>query len=202
MDLTHYTSSLRIRREYSHRHRHSKGQPLPLATALSYVDPIAQALQYIHEQKLVHRDIKPENILQGPKDMLWLSDFGIASVAHATASLTGKDQAGTPSYMAPEQIRRKPMPASDQYALAVIVYEWLCGKRPVEGSLWEVFQQHISELPPPLRNHVPSIPPLVEHVVLKALSKDPDQRFATVLAFALALKESAADRQGGTQSPK
>lgn len=172
------------------RHRHSKGQQLSLATVLSYVDPIAQALHYIHEQKLVHRDVKPENILQGSKGVLWLSDFGIASVAHATASLTGKDQAGTPAYMAPEQIRRKPIPASDQYALAVMVYEWLCGKRPFEGSLWEVFQQHLSVPPPALRKYVPSIPFAVEHVVLKALSKDPGQRFATVQAFALALKEA------------
>ncbi len=93
--------------------------------------------------------------------------------------------------MAPEQIEGHPRPASDQYALAVVVYEWLCGERPFEGSVSEVMAQHLSMPPPPLREHMPAIPPEVEQVVLRALAKDPKARFASVADFAIALEQAS-----------
>ena len=93
--------------------------------------------------------------------------------------------------MAPEQIEGHPRPASDQYALGVVVYEWLCGERPFEGSVSEVMAQHLSMPPPPLRERVPAIPPEVEQVVLRALAKDPKARFASVAHFAIALEQAS-----------
>src|SRR5579885_2049586 len=93
--------------------------------------------------------------------------------------------------MAPEQLRKKPQRASDQYALAVLVYEWLCGELPFDGSPIEVALQHRQEPPPPLQGKVPALPPAVEQVVLKALEKEPGQRFPTIQAFADALEQAA-----------
>ena len=92
--------------------------------------------------------------------------------------------------MAPEQIYGSPLPASDQYGLAVMVYEWLCGQPPFHGYDLQVYSQHVSTAPPRLRDHVPSISRAVERVVLKALSKDPQQRFAHVQEFAASLKQA------------
>jgi hypothetical protein len=92
--------------------------------------------------------------------------------------------------MAPEQIKGKPLPASDQYALGVVAYEWLCGTRPFHGSFTEIATQHIFTPPPPLREKLPSVPTMVEEVVLVALSKDPKQRFATIQEFATALEQA------------
>src|SRR5207302_2118739 len=80
--------------------------------------------------------------------------------------------------------------ASDQYALGVIVYEWLCGERPFNGTATEIAMQHISTPPPPLHEKIPTIPPEVEQVVMQALAKDPKQRFANVQAFAEALERA------------
>ena len=93
--------------------------------------------------------------------------------------------------MAPEQMRGTPLPASDQYALAVMVYQWLCGEPPLRGSEIAVCVQHVSTPPQRLRERVPSISHAVESVVLKALEKDPRQRFAHVLEFASALKRAS-----------
>jgi serine/threonine protein kinase len=90
--------------------------------------------------------------------------------------------------MAPEQLQGKPRPASDQYALGVVVYEWVCGTRPFQGTATELYSQHRFAPPPSLREQVPTIPPAVEHVVFKALAKDPQERFASMLAFATAWK--------------
>src|SRR5207245_5437793 len=98
---------------------------------------------------------------------------------------------GTLSYMAPEQIEGHPRTASDQYALGVVVYEWLCGARPFEGSVTEVMVQHLSVPPPSLRERVSTIPLEVEQVVLRALAKDPKARFASVAAFATALEQAS-----------
>jgi serine/threonine protein kinase len=93
--------------------------------------------------------------------------------------------------MAPEQIQGQPRPASDQYALAVMTYELLCGEQPFRGSLFEVYSQHLFTAPPPLREKVPTLPGDVEHVVMIALNKDPHQRFASVLAFAIAFEQAS-----------
>ena len=113
------------------RQRHPKGTKVPLDIVISYVRQVAGALQYIHTQKLIHRDVKPENMLIGQHQEVLLSDFGIATISHSTSSLNVgvEGTSGTLAYMAPEQIGGHPRAASDQYALGVVFYEWLCGKR-------------------------------------------------------------------------
>ena len=93
--------------------------------------------------------------------------------------------------MAPEQVEGKPRPVSDQYALAILVYEWLCGERPFDGSLTEIATQQLLTSPPSLREKAPDIPPTVEQVILRALAKDPKQRYSTIGAFALALEQAS-----------
>src|SRR5436309_7594233 len=109
------------------RQHHSKGTQLPLDTIISYVMQVAEALQYAHQEKLIHRDIKPENMLLGRSNEVLLSDFGIAVIAQSSRKPQARNAAGTLAYMAPEQLQGKPRPASDQYALGVVVYEWFCG---------------------------------------------------------------------------
>ncbi len=173
------------------RQRHPKGTRVLLPTIVSYVKQVASALQYAHDERLVHRDVKPENILIGVQNQVLLSDFGIATIAHGTASQSVEAMAGTIPYMAPEQIQGNPRSASDQYSLGVVVYEWLCGDRPFHGTLTEVAMQHATMLPPSLREKVPAISPDVEQVVTTALAKDPKQRFGNVLAFATALEQAS-----------
>jgi serine/threonine protein kinase len=175
------------------RQRYPKGSLVPLPVILSSVKQVADALQYVHEQKFIHRDVKPENMLLGRRQEVLLSDFGIATIAHSTSSVDVRTEgaSGTLAYMAPEQIEGHPRVASDQYALAAVVYEWLCGECPFEGSLSEVMAQHLSVPPLPLRERVPTISPEVEQVVLRALSKDPKTRFASVADLSAALEQAS-----------
>src|SRR5713226_2553426 len=174
------------------RQRHPKGTQMPLEVILPYVHQVASALQYTHDQGLIHRDVKPENMLLSSRDEVLLSDFGLVMLAPQTLSSGGTELmepslAGTTPYFAPEQLRGKTRPASDQYALAVVVYEWLCGKPPFLGPLLEVAVQHVSAPPPSLREQVPDLSPAIEEVVLRALAKEPEQRFARVQDFSTAL---------------
>jgi len=130
-------------------------------------------------------------MLVGRRGEVLLSDFGIALVAQSSRYQSTQDMAGTIAYMAPEQIHGKPRPASDQYALGVIVYEWLSGDRPFHGSFTEIAAQHAIVPPPSLREKVPAITPDVEHVVLTTLAKDPKQRFGSIHAFAIALEQAS-----------
>ncbi len=173
------------------RQHHPKGSILPLATVINYVRQLTEALQYAHQQKLIHRDIKPENMLLGRHNEILLSDFGFVLIAQSTISQSIKEMAGTIPYMAPEQLQGKPRPASDQYALGIVIYEWLSGDRPFQGSVLEIATQHMLKPPPPLRIKNPAIPPEVEEVVFTSLAKDPQQRFATVQAFANALEQAS-----------
>lgn len=172
------------------RQRHPKGTQLPLDLIVSYVKQVTEALQYAHEKKLIHRDIKPENLLLGETHQVLLSDFGIALVAQSTHYQNTQEVIGTAAYMAPEQLRGKPRRASDQYALGVVVYEWICGDRPFHGSFTEIYSQHMFISPPPLHEKMPEIPAAVEEVVLTALAKDPEQRFARIQDFANALEQA------------
>ncbi len=183
------------------RQRHPRGTTLPLATIAGYVKQIAAALQYAHDHRVIHRDIKPENMLLGRNNEVLLSDFGIA-VAAASTNTGDPSQSviGTVVYMAPEHLQGKARAASDQYALAVVVYEWLCGARPFDGSFTSIAFQHMLVPPPLLSQKVPLIPPTVERVVMTALSKDPSKRFKTMLAFADALEQACQLSQAGEGS--
>jgi eukaryotic-like serine/threonine-protein kinase len=167
-----------------------KGSRLSAEDIQPYVMQIASALQHAHDEKLIHRDIKPENMLLGINDEILLADFGIAVVAHSSRTQSMQGVAGTVAYMAPEQLRGMPVKASDQYALAAVIYEWLSGKSLFQGSFAEVASQHILAPPPPLSEQTPTISPAVESAVLRALAKDPAHRFASVQEFAHAFAQS------------
>ena len=173
------------------RERHPRGSRVPLQGIVSYVTDVAPALQYAHDQGLVHGDLKPENLLVGKQEQVLLSDFGVALLVPATNLLHIPHVYGTLIYMAPEQIRGAPGLQSDQYALAVMMYEWLSGQPPFQGSAPELLNQHLFATPTLLREQYPEIPLAVERVVLKALSKDPMLRFLDVLSFATALREAS-----------
>ncbi len=173
------------------RERHPRGSRVPLQAILSYVTDVAPALQYAHDQGLVHGDLKPENLLLGKQERVLLSDFGIALLVPAPNSLHVPHMYGTLIYMAPEHLRGVPSLQSDQYALAVMIYEWLSGQPPFQGSAAEVVSQHLFANPTLLREQYPEIPLAIERVVLKALSKDPILRFADVQSFATAFIEAS-----------
>jgi serine/threonine protein kinase len=167
-----------------------KAVPLSPQRILPYVKQVASALLYAHERKIVHRDIKPENMLLSSNTAVLLSDFGIATVSQSSRFEGREPVVGTASYMAPEQIQGKPVTASDQYALGIVVYEWLTGERPFRGTFTEVASQHILVAPPPLRQKEPAISPEIEQVVMVALAKEPRRRFANVEAFANAFEQA------------
>lgn len=172
------------------RQRHRSGERVALDLVNTYVQQMALALQYAHEQRLIHRDVNPQNMLLGQNGQVLLSDFGVAAIVHSEHSLPLQGITGTISYMAPEQIQGKPCLASDQYALGICAYEWLCGARPFAGSTMEIMTQHLSAAPIELRTIASDVPSAVEEVVLQALTKDPHQRFSSVAAFATAFQQA------------
>ena len=158
----------------------------PLVNIVSYVQQIASALQHVHDRGIIHGDIRPEHILIGDKNNLLLCDFGMALYTGRTVfTLNGQDGlTRNKAYMAPEQIEGNPIFATDQYALAVMVFELLSEKRPFEGDAR--YQQRGKSLPRLL-----TVPPHVEVVLQKALSRDSDQRFKSVKDFADALQTAS-----------
>lgn len=171
------------------RQCYPKGTVLPPTTIVPYVRQVAAGLQYAHDQKLIHRDVKPENMLLGLKNSVLLSDFGLAVIVQSSRDRL-QTVAGTVTYMAPEQLQGRACPASDQYALAAVVYEWLSGERLFSGSFIEVATQHVLVPPPSLRSKLPLLPPAIDLVIQKALAKSPEQRFASVLEFAQAFEQT------------
>jgi serine/threonine protein kinase len=177
------------------RQRHPTGTILEASTIVSYVKQITAALQYAHSRTIIHRDIKPENMLLSNDDTVMLSDFGL-SIALRTLQTNknvptlfsiGTLTAGTTTYMAPEQFSGTSYYASDQYALATLVYEWFCGTPPFSGSDLQIAVKHMYREPPQMREIVPALDPAIEKVVMKALAKNPQQRFASVQDFTDAL---------------
>ena len=175
------------------RHRYPKGKRVSLLTVVEYATQMSSALQYAHDQHLVHRDVKPENMLLRDDEVILLSDFGIATAAQSTHSFSANQGiGGTVPYMAPEQLEGKPRSASDQYALGVVIYEWLAGRCPFQGTAVEVAMQHAMKPPPSLVEQVPELPKEVEAVLFKALAKDHKERFASMWAFITALQQASA----------
>jgi serine/threonine protein kinase/tetratricopeptide (TPR) repeat protein len=174
------------------RRRYAPGSRLSPLHILPYVTQVASALQYAHDRKVIHRDVKPENMLLDENDRVRLSDFGIAVVYETLHTL---DKSGTPPYMAPEQFLGRPVPASDQYSLGIVVYEWLCGARPFNGALAELLRQHENVAPPLMHEQVPSLSPAIEEVIQRSLAKNPEDRYASISDFACAFQEACQVEQ-------
>lgn len=168
---------------------------LPVHDALRIASEVGAGLDYAHRNGFVHRDVKPENILFADDHAL-LADFGIAHVRAAPGDepLTqGGIAIGTPEYMSPEQAAGESDigTSADIYALACVVYETLTGEPPFRGATAiATMARHVTEKPRPLRSLRPEIPGGVEHAVLRALSKNPTQRFDSIAEFTAALRQS------------
>jgi serine/threonine protein kinase len=132
-------------------------------------------------------------MLVGRRNEILLSDSGIALAAQSSRYQGTQDVIGTVAYMSPEQIQGKPRPASDQYSLAVVVYEWLTGDRPFRGTFTEMCTQHMFAPPPPLTSKLAEISPAIEQVIMRALDKDPHKRYASMNEFAQAMEQATTN---------
>jgi serine/threonine-protein kinase len=172
--------------------------PLPLDAAADLLFQISDALDYVHANGVVHRDIKPSNILIDDDGKAMLTDFGFARVDDNSLSITGSGIVGTPMYMSPEQCRgEEASPFSDQYAFGVILYQMITGKLPYDGAtpLEILIKQATEPLPMP-REINPALPRQVERVLLKALHREPDERFASMADFEEAFRLAMSQKGG------
>ncbi len=150
------------------------------------VGPLAQALDFAHGRRIVHRDLKPENIRATEQRQFKILDLGLAREFNRQEDWRF---AGTPAYAAPEQAAELPSDGrADQYALGVIIFELLTGRRPFQSDSWiDLLEMHYSEPPPAPRSLVPDLPQSVEDAILRSLKKDPNQRFSSCSELAVAL---------------
>jgi|RhiMetdeSRZDD1v2_1073273.scaffolds.fasta_scaffold46874_5 eukaryotic-like serine/threonine-protein kinase len=164
---------------------------LPIDTAIGYAKQLLEALRFAHRHGIIHRDIKPHNVLvsadqqvKANEPRLKVTDFGIAR--HGASQMTEAGSImGTAQYLSPEQARGAPVTAaSDLYSAGVVLYEMLTGKVPFTGdSAIEIAMKHVNELPKPPSSLRPEIPPELDQIVLRALAKDPADRYQTAEEF-------------------
>ena len=178
------------------RERLERESQLPIDEAIRHALSIASALDYAHRQNVVHRDIKPENVMMYEGEAM-VMDFGIAKTAIDTGehSITKSGALfGTPAYVAPEQAAgaRDVDGRADQYSLAVVLYEMLCGERPFSGLTdVEAFAQRFKDAPPRIGTVREGIPESIEVALTQAMSPDPARRYATTALFAQAISPGA-----------
>jgi len=169
--------------------------PLPLGSLARLIAEVLDALGAAHAKGIVHRDLKPDNIYITPAGRPKVLDFGIAKL-HTNLGVGSSTQTGsllgTPHYMSPEQAMGRVVDLrTDIYAIGVILFECATGRRPFEAdSLFELLRQHVDVPPPPPRALRPDMPPMYEHVILHALEKNPEQRFANTNALIQALQHA------------
>ena len=175
---------------------------LPPSRVTSLTRQICAGLAEAHAQGVIHRDLKPENIMLAANGSVKLMDFGIARSIAASATTT-QTLIGTPAYMAPEQVQGRPVDArADIYALGLILYECLTGRRAFAGTTpVEVALKQLQQRPPAPRQLRPEVPRALEAVVLRCLEKDPTRRFASAEAVAAALI-GASDTSSITTMPR
>lgn len=157
---------------------------------------VCDALAYAHQNDIVHRDIKPQNVLLTDQQTLKVADFGIAKAAFSKADITTTGALlGTVTYLSPEQVLgHEPGPRSDIYSAGILLHELIAGKPPFQAdSQIATAMAHAREQPAPLRTLRSGVPAGLEGVVLKALAKDPDERFATADEMAAALRGGRID---------
>lgn len=163
---------------------------LPVAVAITIMSQVLRGLAAAHERGIVHRDIKPHNILVHGDNLVKLTDFGIARLLAAGSVTTSAATLGTASYMAPEQASGGPIgPGVDLYSCGVVLFELLTGRLPFVGdSPLQVLMKHLHEPPP----RIADVSPAVEHVVRRALAKNPAERFTSATAMLAALSAAGA----------
>jgi serine/threonine protein kinase len=174
-----------------------KHGPLPFAEIAGYLNQLASAIDYAHQHGILHRDIKPSNVLLDEQGEVYLVDFGIAhlfdsglsAIDEAPTSLTTTGKIyGTPTYMAPERFKgEQAEPATDIYALGILLYQLVTGQVPFKAdSPLVVGMKHLNEMPPSPGSLRPDLPEPAEAAMLRALAKQPADRFATASALAAA----------------
>lgn len=181
-----------------------RGEQLYLDVVLGVLRQVCRGLQTVHDLGIVHRDIKPANMLVGPNFRVAITDFGLVETIHASSE---RDLAGTPLYLAPELIRRQQLSEdlrfrADIYALAISTYEMFTGDVPFDGtSIKEILRRHLHDTPAPLSDFRTDLPPGIDEVLRRALSKNPEDRHATCGEFVDDL-ESARTEVAGGEAPR
>src|SRR5438876_10614527 len=154
--------------------------PAPIHLAVDYARQILAAIRFAHRHGIVHRDIKPHNVLVDAEGRLKVTDFGIARAGASQMTEAGSI-IGTAQYLSPEQARGSAVDQrSDLYSVGVVLYEMLTGDVPFTGETpVEIAMRHLSDTPQPPSTKRPEIPPDLDMIVLRALAKNPDDRFQT-----------------------
>lgn len=190
-----------------------KRRILPIPRILSIVDQAAAALDCAHAQGIVHRDLKPGNMLFHADGRMLLADFGLAKTINEaresesnghTALTTSGTIIGTPEYLSPEQGAGRPVDSrTDIYSLGIVIFQMLVGRVPFLGpSPVAVAIKHALEEPPSLTQLNPDVPPALEAIVLKAIAKNPDDRFASAIKLAQALRQAAMEIHATPRTPE
>src|SRR5438874_6077741 len=155
--------------------------PTPIPVAIDYTRQILAALSFAHRNGIVHRDIKPHNVVVGPDGRLKVTDFGIARSGGTSQMTEAGSIIGTAQYLSPEQARGAPVDQrSDIYSVGIVLYEMLTGPVPFTGETpLEIAMKHLPATPEPPSAKRPDIPRELDLVVLRALAKDPEDRYAS-----------------------
>ncbi len=195
--------AMRLLRGGSLKDRLREGQPMPIADALHLFEQITKGLGYAHSKGIIHRDIKPANILLDENNNAYLTDFGLAKVIDSDEHLTrGDSVVGTLAYMSPEQLQGDHIDhRSDLYGMGVVLYHMLCGRVPFRGEgndMVAVIYMHLQEDPPPPQQFNPEITSELEHVIFKALSKDPNDRYGSAEEFGRDIRLAAGLTTGSS----
>ncbi len=163
---------------------------LPVPEAVEIAIQVAEALDYAHSRGIIHRDIKPANIMFDGEGRAVVTDFGIAQAADGTMMTATGIALGTPAYMSPEQVKGNPIDGrADLYSLGVVLYEMVCGRPPFVGeNALSVAMRHVSEPPMPPRAMCAELPEWLQSIILKALAKEPADRFGSAGEMAAALR--------------
>ncbi len=161
---------------------HTEGQRLPLDESIRIIKEVGAALSYAHKRGMIHRDVKPANVMIDSAGRVTLTDFGIAKIVSGAKFTASGSILGTPSYMAPEQGLGQPGDArADIYSLGVMLYQLVTGRLPYEADTpVAVILKHVNEQLPPPRALNPTLPQGVENIIIKALAKNPAQRYQSV----------------------
>jgi serine/threonine-protein kinase len=178
-----------------------KDGPVEPEQALEWLEQAARALDAAHAGGIVHRDVKPANLLLDADDTVHVADFGVARATDLESLTLAGTVVGTAGYLSPEQARGEPAgPASDRYALGVLAFELLTGRRPYERDTTAAeAAAHVHEPVPSIHDSNPALPPALDRTFKRALAKDPADRFESSAAFVSALRDALAEPTRRTQ---